>query len=101
MNKYKSQGAKRACYYQEDIFEYTKIQRLVYNEYHERLDIYGRSKNIQYWNYFTGEIGSERGLKSKDNRVRFFLYYKDSKDFINTVVEKSGVQLEIINYPEE
>lgn len=100
-NVYLPQDAKRICMYEEDIFQYTKIQRLVYNEYHQNLDIYGIYKKIWYKNYNTGEIALERGIRDKNNKLRLFLYYDDNHGLMDTISQKSGVKIEVVNYPSE
>lgn len=73
----------------------------LYNEYHEFLDIYGYYKKIWYRDYFKNIIGTERGIRDKNNKLRLFLYYDNNEELINTLVEKSNVKLETVNHPQE
>lgn len=101
INTYLPINAKRHCDYEKDVFKYTKIQRIVYNEYHQFLDIYGYYKTTWYIDYFNNIIGTERGIRDKNNKLRLFLYYDNNEDLINTLVEKSNVKLETVNHPQE
>lgn len=101
INTYLHINAKRYYKYQRDTFKYTKIQRIIYNEYHEFLDIYGYYKKIWYRDYFKNIIGTERGIRDKNNKLRLFLYYDNNEELINTLVEKSNVKLETVNHPQE
>lgn len=101
INTYLPINAKRHCDYEKDVFKYTKIQRIVYNEYHEFLDIYGYYKVTWYIDYFKNITGTERGIRDKNNKLRLFLYYDNNEDLINTLVEKSNAKLEIVNHPQE
>ena len=101
INTYLPINAKRHCDYEKDVFKYTKIQRIVYNEYHQFLDIYGYYKTTWYIDYFNNIVGTERGIRDKNNKLRLFLYYDNNEDLINTLVEKSNAKLEIVNHPQE
>lgn len=84
-----------------DELQYTKIQRIVYNKYHERIDIYGNRTKVCYNNYQTGEVGGSRGIKGKKAVMRIYLYFKDCDDMLENILKHTNVKPEIIDYPEE
>ena len=100
--KYGYQSNKdRGNQYTVDELQYTKIQRIVYNKYHERIDIYGNRTKVCYENYQTGEVGGSRGVKGKKSKMRIYLYFKDCDDMLENILKHTNVKPEIIDYPEE
>lgn len=96
-NIYLPADAKRNFMYEEDSFKYTKIQKLIYNEYYNVLYIYGSYKKKWYKNYFQGKVGAERGIKDKNSKLMLYLYYYDNEEIIKSISQKSGVRLEVVN----
>ena len=88
VNLYLPYRAKRYYNYEEDIFKYTKIQKLEYYEDAKKLYIYGNYKNRYYINYFNNEQGRENGVRGKNNKLVLFMYYENSDDFLKTLSEK-------------
>ena len=89
---------QRGKEYTIDQLKYTRIQRIVYNKYHERIDIYGNKTEVCYKNYEMGEVGGSRGKKAK---MRIYLYFKDCDDMLENILNHTNVKPEIIDYPEE
>ena len=92
---------QRGKEYTVDELKYTKIQRIVYNKYHERIDIYGNRTKVFYENYETREVGGSRGVKGKKAKMRIYLYFKDCDDMLENILKHTNVKPEIIDYPEE
>lgn len=92
---------QRGKEYTIDQLKYTKIQRIVYNKYHERIDIYGNRTEVCYKNYEMGEVGGSRGIKGKKSKMRIYLYFKDCDDMLENILKHTNVKPEIIDYPEE
>lgn len=86
----------------EEQMPYDGMDRLVYNEYHERFQVFGKLKSIKYLDYQKGTIDYQEEHKSKKGYSRsFYAYYENFEDFMNTVSEKSGLKIKHINRPEE
>ncbi len=79
--------------------KYRDIKRLVVNTYHERLEIHGNMKLTVYSNYEENQIKYIEN--QKDIKIRFYLYYENSEDFIRTLEENTGIKVQVINKQEE
>ncbi|WP_291631640.1 hypothetical protein [Clostridium sp.] len=77
--------------------KYKDIDRLLLNKYHNRLRVWATIKDIRYLNYKKKDL--DHSYSEKD-RMAFYLYYENSDEFVKTLVEKSGVELEVIDCPE-
>ena len=77
--------------------KYKEIDRLLLNKYHNRLRVWGNIKDIRYFNYEKKDLDYSRHQK---RGTTFYLYYENSDEFVKTLVEKSGVELEVIDCPE-
>ena len=77
--------------------KYKEIDRLLLNKYHNRLRVWGNIKDIRYFNYKEKDLDYSSYEKMG---MTFYLYYENSDEFVKTLVEKSGVELEVIDYPE-
>jgi hypothetical protein len=86
----------------QEIIPYDEIVKLIYNEYHERFQVFGKLQITRYLNYERNVVDHKIDYQAQDGySSRFYLYYENSEDFMNTVSEKSGLPIEHINYPEE
>ena len=77
--------------------KYKEIDRLLLNKYHNRLRVWGNIKDIRYFNYEKKDLDYSSYEKMG---MTFYLYYENSDEFVKTLVEKSGVELEVIDCPE-
>ena len=77
--------------------KYKDIDRLLLNKYHNRLRVWGNIKDIRYFNYKEKDLDYSSYEKMG---MTFYLYYENSDEFVKTLVEKSGVELEVIDCPE-
>ncbi|MDY2632709.1 MAG: hypothetical protein SOV85_15385 [Clostridium sp.] len=77
--------------------KYKDIDRLLLNKYHNRLRVWGNIKDIRYFNYEKKDLDYSSYEKMG---MTFYLYYENSDEFVKTLVEKSGVELEVIDCPE-
>ena len=77
--------------------KYNEVDRLLLNKYHNRLRVWATIKDTRYLNYEKKEIDYSYYEKGS---LTFYLYYEDSDEFVKTLVEKSGVELEVIDCPE-
>ena len=77
--------------------KYKEIDRLLLNKYHNRLRVWGNIKDIRYFNYKEKDLDYSSYEKMG---MTFYLYYENSDEFVKTLVEKSGVELEVIDCPE-
>ena len=77
--------------------KYNDVDRLLLNKYHNRLRVWATIKDIRYLNYKKKEIDYSYYEKGS---LTFYLYYEDSDGFVKTLIEKSGVELEVIDCPE-
>ena len=77
--------------------KYKDIDRLLLNKYHNRLRVWATIKDTRYLNYKKKDL--DHSYSEKD-RMAFYLYYENSDEFVKTLVEKSGVELEVIDCPE-
>lgn len=87
--------------YQELDMKYEDIRKVVYNVYHNRLDIYGRLKEIWYSDFEKGKVGRTKNQNKEDTRIRLYLYFNNSEDILSEIKVKSPVRVEEINYSEE
>jgi hypothetical protein len=70
----------------EEQMPYEGMDRLIYNEYHERFQVFGKLKSIKYLDYQKGTIDYKEEHKSKKGYSRsFYAYYENFEDFMNTV----------------
>ncbi|WP_102399795.1 hypothetical protein [Haloimpatiens massiliensis] len=81
--------------------KFNDITKMIYNTYHQRVDIYGKQKEIYYSDVTTGEIGRTEEVDKPDERIRLYLYFEGNEEIVKTLEEKSGVQMEKRDYPEE
>lgn len=79
---------------------YNWIQRIVYNTYHNRIDIYSKYTSIKYSNYEKGEEYYRRNIKGQGSVVRIYLYFDNNEEILKTLESKSRVVMERIDYPE-
>lgn len=94
-------ATESSCANQESM-PYSGMVKLVYNEYHERFEVFGKLKSITYINYERNVVDyAENHEANEGYSRRFYAYYENFEDFMNTVSEKSGLPIEYINYPEE
>ena len=77
--------------------KYKDIDRLLLNKYHNRLRVWGNMRDTRYFNYEKKDLDYSRHQK---RGTTFYLYYQNNDEFVKTLVEKSGVELEIIDCPE-
>ena len=77
--------------------KYKDINRLLLNKYHNRLRVWGNMRDTRYFNYEKKDLDYSRHQK---RGTTFYLYYENNDEFIKTLVEKSGVELEVIDCPE-
>ena len=77
--------------------KYKDIDRLLLNKYHNRLRVWGNMRDTRYFNYEKKDLDYSRHQK---RGTTFYLYYESSDEFVKTLVEKSGVELEVIDCPE-
>ena len=77
--------------------KYKYIDRLLLNKYHNRLRVWATIKDRRYLNYKKKDLSHSY---SEKDRMAFYLYYENSDEFVKTLVEKSGVELEVIDCPE-
>lgn len=85
--------------YQVTKIAYGDITRMVLNKYHERITVYGDIKVIMYDNYKENIVRFVD--EQKGGSRRFYLYYYNSEDFVNTLCKRTNIELEVIDYPEE
>ncbi|WP_035291650.1 hypothetical protein [Clostridium sp. KNHs214] len=97
-NGYKPNGEGISTTYDVMQVRYDEIERLVLNKYHNRLRLYANIKDTRYDDYEKGE--KDYSVKEKA-RMAFYLYYENSEEFVRTLSEKSGVEIEIRDYSEE
>ena len=77
--------------------KYKDINRLLLNKYHNRLRVWGNMRDTRYFNYEKKDLDYSRHQK---RGTTFYLYYENNDEFVKTLVEKSGVELEVIDCPE-
>jgi hypothetical protein len=105
--------------------KYSDIEKLTFNKYHNRLAVFGKFKTTKYDIYEENLVGTIREqeedgkikithyrknnpvkaeyddrIKDSDKLMRFYLYYNNNDDFVKTLSERSGVIVEVVNYPE-
>jgi hypothetical protein len=101
-NIYHPLDASESNYAIQAIVPYHGITKLVYNNYHERLQVFGEQQVTRYLNYERNVVDYKVVHQPNEGYSRrFYAYYENFEDFMNTVSEKSGLPIEHINYPEE
>ncbi|WP_035291647.1 hypothetical protein [Clostridium sp. KNHs214] len=80
---------------------YENITRMIYSTYHQRIDIYGKRREIWYCDYSKGKYTRNKNVNKPDTRIRLYLYFEGNEEILKTLEEKSGVQMEKRDYPEE
>ena len=86
-------------YVQEEV-NYDSIKRIVYNKYHNRIDIFGQ----RYYTY-CNDLRNPKWKKStlgdpNPYKSRFYLFYENNDEILEILKEKTGLEFEVINYPE-
>lgn len=94
------QALRRSAYVLE--VKYSDITELVLNKYHGSLTIYGTLNGTHYYDIEKNEVASNYIIDPKSGEGRrFYLYYNESEDFVNKLVERSNRQLKVIDESEE
>jgi hypothetical protein len=78
---------------------YTDIIGLVFNEYHSRLTVHGKVKVTCYDNYEENRIRYTKEYEGGGRR--FYMYYYNSDNFINTLSERTNIPVETVCFAEE
>ena len=86
-------------YMQEDRIDFKDIKSIIYNKYHERVEVYGRVQDIWYSDYFKKKIGKRKNYSKPGSKVRFHLYFNDNKEILKMIEERSPVEIETVNVP--
>lgn len=86
-------------YIQEDRMDFKDIKSIIYNKYHERVEIYGRLQDIWYSDYSKKKIGKRKNYSKPGSKVRFHLYFNDNKEILKMIEERSPVKIEVVNLP--
>ncbi len=97
-NGYKPNGEGTSTTYDVMQVRYDEIDRLVLNKYHNRLRLYANIKDTRYYDYEKRK--KDYSFEEKGD-MAFYLYYENSDEFLKILSEKSGIEIEIIDYPEE
>jgi len=101
-NIYHPLDASESNYAIQAIVPYKGITKLVYNDYHERLQVFGEQQVTRYLNYERNVVDYKVVHQPNEGYSRrFYAYYENFEDFMKTVSEKSGLPIEHINYSEE
>lgn len=94
VNLYLPARASRVWNYQENVFKYTKIQKIEYFPSSRKVYLYGTYLERYYKDYFEKKVGQERGIHGE--RVTLFLYYEDSDDFLKTLASRCNKEIIIM-----
>ena len=86
-------------YIQEEV-NYDSIKRIVYNKYHNRIDVFGQRYYTICDDLRNPEWEKLKRRDSKPNRSRFYLFYENNEEILDMLKEKTGIEFEVINYPE-
>ena len=81
--------------------KYEDIIEIIYNEYHERLDIYGRVRNRRYTNYKKRKYNLNKFNNKPGTRIRLYLYYNDNEDLLYHLETVTKTHIKYIDKPEE
>ena len=98
INSYKPGMEGTSTTYDVIKMNYKDIERLALNTYHKRLKVWGTYSDIRYSNYEKRDL--EYSYKEKGSIV-FYFYYENNDEFINTIIEKSGIKPEITDKAEK
>lgn len=81
--------------YMVNEIKYSDIKRLEYDEYLELFTVCGRVEQTVYDSRDKKNVYSKKTIERES--LDFYLYYKNSDDFMKTVEERSGVMIEVID----
>ncbi|GKX64779.1 hypothetical protein [Inconstantimicrobium mannanitabidum] len=77
------------------------ITKIIYNTYNNRVDIYGKQKEIYYKDFTTGEIARIADVDDPNETIRLYLYFEENEEILKTLQERSTAETKIIDYPTE
>ena len=81
--------------YMVNEIKYSDIKRLKYDKYLELFTVCGRVEQTVYDSRDKKNVYSKKTIERES--LDFYLYYKNSDDFMKTVKERSGVRIEVID----
>lgn len=85
--------------YNVNEMNYEDITGLEFNEHHSRLTVHGKVKATYYDNYEENRIWYTKEYEGGGRR--FYMYYDNSDDFINTLSERTNIPVETVCFAEE
>jgi hypothetical protein len=98
-----SQHQKESLHYQSayvQSIDYEDITKLVFNKYYNTLEVYGKITEAYYYDIRILDPAYTEVYEAKEGKgLIFYLYYDDSEDFVNEVVERSNKELIVVNDP--
>ncbi|GKX64775.1 hypothetical protein [Inconstantimicrobium mannanitabidum] len=77
------------------------ITKIIYNTYNNRVDVYGKQKEIYYRDFTTGEIARVADIDDPNETIRLYLYFEENEEILKTLQERSTAEMKIIDYPTE
>lgn len=81
---------------------YRHIRRIVYNQYHNRIYIYGKVKCIYYKNYRRNpEDNTWYNDKKKSAHIRLTMIFHNNREILEQIKKYSPVEIEVVNHPVE
>ena len=86
-------------YMKELKIDFQDIKSIIYNKYHERVEVYGILQDIWYSDYSKRKIGNSENFYGEKAKVRFHLYFNDNKEILRLIEERSPVEIEVVNKP--
>ncbi|GKX64776.1 hypothetical protein [Inconstantimicrobium mannanitabidum] len=80
---------------------YEDITEIIYSTYNQRVDIYGRRKELWYPDYRNGKYTRNKNVNKPGTRIRLYLYFEGNEEILKTLQERSTAEMKIIDYPTE
>ncbi|GKX64778.1 hypothetical protein [Inconstantimicrobium mannanitabidum] len=81
--------------------KFEDITKIIYNTYNNRVDIYGKQKEIYYRDFTTGEIARVADIDDANETIRLYLYFEENEEILKILQERSTAETKIIDYPAE
>jgi hypothetical protein len=80
---------------------YEDISKILINKFHNRIQLFGKIKETYYYDFAIKKPAYVDKGEDKEQSIRIYLYYDNSEDFVNELIQRSKVEPVVINEPEE
>lgn len=94
---YHPSNANNRKSYQRLEIDFENITKLIFNKYHERIDIYGKHCEVWINNIENSKKSKRKNVNKQGTRIRLYLYFDDNEEILRVIEKNSPVSIEIID----